>query len=147
MPDKKAHGGKREGAGRKPVEFGLIMKVGQACLKLEQQAYQEQKRSLLEDQTNLQEFFDYINSIPVNERKDFIGSDDHIEHSKLVDEEARSLERPAYIHGNPSRLLHLKKPHGSQKRIRREVAEAFGISENQVKNYLQNYRAFVRQID
>lgn len=147
MNNKKAHGGRRAGAGRKPVDFNLVMKVGQACVELEREEYEAQKHALLNDETNLQEFFDYINGIPVAERKDFIGSDDHIEHSRSVDNEAAVLAQPADIHRNPSRLIRIKNSHGSSTRICREVADAFGLSEVQVKNYLQKYRAFLKGLD
>lgn len=147
MSDKKAHGGKREGAGRQPVDFDLVMKVGQACTKLEQQEYSTQKQALLVEQTNLQEFYDYINAIPLDERREFIGSNDYKEHSKSVSDEVAALGQPADTHGTPSRLLRIKKSHGSITRIRREVADAFGLSEVQVKNYLQKYRAFLKDLD
>ena len=147
MSDKKAHGGKREGAGRKTVDFYLVMKVGQACIELEQQAHSTHKQVLLAEQTNLQEFYDHINAIPLDERKDFIFSDDYKEHSRSVSDEVAALGQPADTNGTPSRLLRIKKPHGSSISIRREVAEAFGISEVQVKNYLQKYRAFLKALE
>ena len=67
MNDKKTHGGKRKGAGRKPVDSDLAMKVGQACIKLEQQEYSNQKQALLVEQTNLQEFYDYTAATPKTE--------------------------------------------------------------------------------
>ena len=146
MNDKKNHGGKRKGAGRKPVDSDLVMKVGQACIKLEQQEYSNQKQALLIEQTNLQEFYDYINAIPLDERKDFIGSNDYKEHTRSVSDEVAALGQPAGTHGTPSRLLRINKSHGSSIRIRREVAETFGISEVQVKNYLQEYRAFLKNL-
>jgi hypothetical protein len=144
MSNKKNHGGRREGAGRKRVDFNLIIKVGQAYMKLEQQEYESQKRAVLVDQTNLQEFYRYITGIPLNERKTYIGSDDHIEHSKGIELELTELKQPSDIQGAPSRLLLITKSQGSSTRIRNEVAEAFGLSAVQVKNYLQLYRAFLR---
>ena len=147
MNDKKAHGGKRNGAGRTPVDFNLILKVGQACSELERKEYEAQKYALLNDETNLQEFFDDINSIPVAERKDFIGSDYHMEHSESVNDELKTFGQPADVHGNSPRLIHIKRPYCSIIRIRREVADAFGLSEIQVKNYLQKYREFLKNHD
>ena len=147
MHNKKAHGGKREGAGRKPVDFNLILKVGQACSELERQEYEAQKYALLNDETNLQEFFDDINSIPVAERKDFIGSDYHMEHSESVNDELKTLGQLPDVHANSSRLIHITRPYGSVTRIRREVAHAFGLSEMQVKNYLQKYHEFLKDLD
>jgi hypothetical protein len=147
MHNKKAHGGKREGAGRKPVDFNLVLKVGQAYSELERQEYEAQKYALLNDETNLQEFFDDINSIPVAERKDFIGSDYHMEHSESVNDELKTLGQPADVHGHSPRLIHVTRPYGSITRIRREVADTLGLSEMQVKNYLQKYRAFLKDLD
>jgi hypothetical protein len=147
MSDKKAHGGKRKGAGRKPVDFNLVLKVGQAYSELERQEYEAQKYALLNDETNLQEFFHEINSIPVAERKGFIGSDYHLEHSASVDDELKTLGQPADVHENSSRLIYITMPYGSMTRIRKEVAEAFGLSEVQVKNYLQKYRAFLEGLN
>jgi hypothetical protein len=147
MHNKKAHGGKREGAGRKPVDFNLVLKVGQAYSELERQEYEAQKYALLNDETNLQEFFDDINSIPVAERKDFIGSDYHMEHSESVNDELKTLGQLPDVHANSSRLIHITRPYGSVTLIRREVAHAFGLSEMQVKNYLQKYREFLKDLD
>jgi len=142
MSNKKTHGGRREGSGRKRVDFKLIIRVGQAYMRREQLEYEAQKRALLEDKTNLQEFYNYINDIPLDERKIFIGSDDHIDHSKAIDRELTEskIKRPR----DSGRLIRVTKSHNSSTRIRNEVAEAFGLSAVQVKNYLQLYRAFLR---
>ena len=142
MSNKKTHGGRREGSGRKRVDFELILGVGQAYMRREQLEYEAQKRALLEDKTNLQEFYNYINDIPMDERKAFVGSADHIDHSKAIDEELTEskIKRPS----DSGRLIRVTKSHNSSTRIRNEVAEAFGLSAVQVKNYLQKYRAFLR---
>jgi hypothetical protein len=142
MSNKKTHGGRREGSGRKRVDFKLIIREGQAYMRREQLEYEAQKRALLEDKTNLQEFYNYINDIPLDERKIFIGSDDHIDHSKAIDRELTEskIKRPS----DSGRLIRVTKSHNSSTRIRNEVAEAFGLSAVQVKNYLQLYRAFLR---
>jgi len=147
MSNNRNHGGKREGAGRKPVDFNLVLSVGQACLEMEQQMLEDRRRSLLEDHTNLQDFFDDVNSIEVDERKAFIGSAYHKEHSKSVDDEAKAIGQPADVDGTPSRLIRITNPRGSITLIRKDVAKAFGISEGQVKSYLQKYRAFLRSLD
>ena len=116
-------------------------------MKLEQQEYESQKRAVLVDQTNLQEFYRYITGIPLNERKTYIGSDDHIEHSKGIELELTELKQPSDIQGAPARLLRIPKSQGSSTRIRNEVAEAFGLTAVQVKNYLQIYRKFLRDND
>ena len=46
MSNKKTHGGRREGSGRKRVDFSLIIKVGQAYMRLEQLEYEAQKRAM-----------------------------------------------------------------------------------------------------
>ena len=142
MSNKKTHGGRREGSGRKRVDFELILRVGQAYMRREQLEYEAQKRALLEDKTNLQEFYNYINDIPMDERKAFVGSADHIDHSKAIDRELTEskIKRPS----DSGRLIRVTKSHNSSTRIRNEVAEAFGLSAVQVKNYLQLYRAFLR---
>ena len=142
MSNKKTHGGRREGSGRKRVDFKLILRVGQAYMRREQLEYEAQKRALLEDKTNLQEFYNYINDIPMDERKAFVGSADHIDHSKAIDRELTEskIKRPS----DSGRLIRVTKSHNSSTRIRNEVAEAFGLSAVQVKNYLQKYRAFLR---
>ena len=142
MSNKKTHGGRREGSGRKRVDFKLILRVGQAYIRREQLEYEAQKRALLEDKTNLQEFYNYINDIPMDERKAFVGSADHIDHSKAIDRELTEskIKRPS----DSGRFIRVTKSHNSSTRIRNEVAEAFGLSAVQVKNYLQLYRAFLR---
>ena len=116
-------------------------------MKLEHQEYEAQKRALLENETNLQEFYDYIKSIPLDERRAFIGSKDHLEHSRSIDDELRELKQLSDIQDDPPRLIRITKSLGSSTRIRNEVAVAFGISAVQVKNYLQMYRAFLRDHD
>ena len=142
MSNKKTHGGRREGSGRKRVDFKLILRVGQAYMRREQLEYEAQKRAVLEDKTNLQDFYNYINDIPMDERKAFVGSADHIDHSKAIDEELTEskIKRPS----DSGRFIRVTKSHNSSTRIRNEVAKAFGLSAVQVKNYLQKYRAFLR---
>ena len=81
-----------------------------------------------------------IDEIPVNERKAFLQSSDYAEHSKAMDAELKAFGQPMNSDGKPSRLVAAARLYGCNDQIRKEVAENFGISEVQVKNYVQKYR-------
>ena len=150
MSDKKNHGGKRSGAGRKRTAFNLILRVGQACEEMLQQKYAdlnaEKKRKLLEERSNIAEFHEYIQSVPIAERTAFLASDEYADHSNSMDGELTQLGQANDESGKPSRILTIHTPrlYGYNERIYKEVAHKFGLSAVQVKNYWKKYREFLR---
>jgi DNA-directed RNA polymerase specialized sigma24 family protein len=140
MSNNRNHGGKRERAGRKPVDLDLVMKVGRAFRDFQKREINKKWRSLIEEKTNIDEYHRLINEIPVNERKAFLQSSDYLEHSTAMDAELKAFGQPINSDRKPSRLVAAARLYGCNEQIRKEVAEAFGISEVQVKNYVQKYR-------
>ena len=140
MSSSRNHGGKREGAGRKPVDLDLVMKVGRAFRELQKREIARKWRSSVEEKTSIDEYHRWINQIPVRERKAFLHSSRYLEHSESMDAELEAYGQPVNSEGKPSRLVSAARLYGCNEQIRREVAEAFGISEVQVKNYVQKYR-------
>ena len=140
MSSSRNHGGKREGAGRKPVDLDLVMKVGRAFRELQKREIARKWRSSVEEKTSIDEYHRWINQIPVRERKAFLHSSRYLEHSESMDAELEAYGQPVNSDGKPSRLVSAARLYGCNEQIRREVAEAFGISEVQVKNYVQKYR-------
>ena len=49
MSSSRNHGGKREGAGRKPVDLDLVMKVGRAFRELQKREIARKWRSSVEE--------------------------------------------------------------------------------------------------
>lgn len=139
MSNSRNHGGKREGAGRKPVDLDLVMEVGRAFRELQKRETPRKWRSS-EEKTTIDEYHSWINQIPVSERKAFLHSSRYLEHSESMDAELEAYGQPVNSDGKPSRLVSAARLYGCNEQIRREVAEAFGISEVQVKNYVQKYR-------
>lgn len=139
MSSSRNHGGKREGAGRKPVDLDLVMEVGRAFRELQKREMARKWRSSKE-KTDIDEYHRWINQIPVRERKAFLHSSRYLEHSESMDAELEAYGQPVNSEGKPSRLVSAARLYGCNEQIRREVAEAFGISEVQVKNYVQKYR-------
>ena len=140
MSNSRNHGGKREGAGRKPVDLDLVMEVGRAFRELQKREIPRKWRSSVEEKTSIDEYHRWINQIPVSERKAFLHSSRYLEHSESMDAELEAYGQPVNGDGKPSRLVSAARLYGCNEQIRREVAEAFGISEVQVKNYVQKYR-------
>jgi hypothetical protein len=140
MSSSRNHGGKREGAGRKPVDLDLVMKVGRAFRELQKREIARKWRSSVEEKTSIDEYHRWINQIPVRERKAFLHSSRYLEHSESMDAELEAYGQPVNSEGKPSRLVSAARLYGCNEQIRGEVAEAFGISEVQVKNYVQKYR-------
>ena len=140
MSSSRNHGGKREGAGRKPVDLDLVMKVGRAFRELQKREMARKWRSSVAEKTNIDGHHRWINQIPMSERKAFLHSSDYLEHSKAMDAELEAYGQPMNSDWKPSRLVSAARLYGCNEQIRREVAEAFGISEVQVKNYVQKYR-------
>ena len=140
MSSSRNHGGKREGAGRKPVDLDLVMEVGRAFRELQKREIARKWRSSVEEKTSIDGYHRWINQIPVRERKAFLHSSRYLEHSESMDAELEAYGQPVNSDGKPSRLVSAARLYGCNEQIRREVAEAFGISEVQVKNYVQKYR-------
>ena len=147
---KKKHGGKRKGAGRKRKwDYGFKFEIGQACEALHraeiQQAVEKQKEDLTNQQTELQYFWQKINSIPVHKRSLFRKSELFDDHQANIAAELDLLavgdaeEVPRVFH------LEAKAPRGTRKRIIKQIAEQFGLSTKQVDNLWQAYRRFERE--
>lgn len=110
----KSRGGARPGAGRKPVlDSWDRISVGIKCEHvLNRIARARVDQQFADDlaETNLPEFWEWINSIPVPERKAFLGSEEAKRHSQAIDHE-RSVLRRTYINGR----------YGVRRRVIREV--------------------------
>lgn len=141
------HGGRRAGAGRpKILNDDMILAVGWACETLQRKAYDRQlaaaKQSIFSDATNLSEFFGEIASIPIQERSDYLLSQEFEEHRSSIDEELRVIGQPAGLDGKPSRIItfKLKRIYGVNEGIYVVVGELFGLTRNQVKKCWREYR-------
>ena len=78
MNDKKAHGGKRKGAGRKPTwSCDDVIRIGQACevrfRAVVHAEFEERKNALISnDVTDLEDLFQNAQSIPVEDRQEWL---------------------------------------------------------------------------
>ena len=98
MNDKKAHGGKRKGAGRKPKwSFDDVIRIGQACevhfRAVVHAEFEKRKNALISNEvTDLEDLFQNAQSIPVEDRQEWL-KDEHggAQHLADVEEELATL--------------------------------------------------------
>ena len=154
MSDKKAHGGKRKGAGRK-LKWSLddVMRIGQACeihfRAVEHAEFDKRKSALISgDVTELEHLFKNAQSIPIKDRHEWLKDEDggalHLAdvsvelttlNSKIKDADPK----------NPVFQIVSKAPKRTRNSIIKIVAEEYGLKANEVDNLWQRYRSFERE--
>ena len=146
-PKKNAHGGKRRGAGRpQKWDFLFVVKIGQACEKLNRKAIEvsldQQKNDLLRQKTELELLWAKIKKIPPLERRQFLESEAFKVHSHDIGEELKMLADKKGGEVNRVVQLKAKAPRGTRKDILEQIAQTFGLTTKQVDNMWQAYRRF-----
>jgi hypothetical protein len=146
-PEKTTHGGKRRGAGRpKKWDFSFVVKVGQACEKLNRKAMEEsldqQKNDLFRQRTELEWHWAEVNKVPPSKRRQFLTSETFEVHSQDVNEELKMLASKKGGEVNRVIQLKAKAPRGTRTKILQQVAKTFGLTTKQVDNMWQAYRRF-----
>ena len=154
MSDKKNHGGKRKGSGRKPKwSFDDVVRIGQACevhFRAVVHAELETRKSALisNDVTELKGLFQNAQSIPVKDRQEWLKDENGgAQHMLDVSEELVTLNS-AMVRTDPkNRIFQIvgKAPKGTRSRIIKIVAEEYGLKTKQVDNLWQRYRRFERE--
>ena len=144
-----SHGGKRNGAGP-PQKFSIPFKIeaGQDCEVQWREAVRlhviNEKFKLIKQDSELNQLFCDINSIPIEDRSNWLSSEAYDVHKFDF---ALELESLSDLHGklnNASRVFNLntKPPRGTRKEILQLTAKKFKISEKQIDNIWQWYRRF-----
>lgn len=149
MSQRSTHGGKREGAGRKPKwPFFFKIDVGQACERLwretMEKADQASRSEMFSEKSELAVYWRKAAQVPVAERKEWRDSEEGKLHHDDVEIELSALS-PEQPENQPvPRIVQIsrKPPRGSRKRITEAVAREFGILPQQVDNIWQQYRKF-----
>lgn len=154
MNDKKAHGGKRKGAGRKPKwSFDDVLKVGQACevrfRKVINAEFENRKSALFSnDVIELKRAFDGSRSILKEDRQEWLKDENGgAQHHADVEEELATLNATMEGTDPKNRVFQIvgKAPKGTRSRIIKIVAEEYGLQTTQVDNLWQRYRRFERE--
>lgn len=148
---KRGHGGARKGAGR-PRKFGWrkILDVGQACEKLWRIEVEEAKQNAIHKytsvDTDLAGLWSKTQQIRIENRKQWLQSEDYEQHKSDVDVEVE-FSRSAGTQEANGRSVHLiaKPPRGTRKRIIEEVSSKYGLTFNQVRNLWVAYRRLERE--
>lgn len=148
---KRGHGGARKGAGRpRKFDFFYLVTIGQACENLWRIAVADAKQKAvhkyISDDTELEAVWSKAQQINIENRKQWLQSEDYEQHKSDVDVEvelSRSEESPQ----KNSRFVSLtaKPPRGTRKRIIEEVSSKHGLTFNQVRNLWVAYRHWERQ--
>jgi hypothetical protein len=145
------HGGKRDGAGRQPKwDFFTKVKIGQECEALQKK--EELKifnNNALKDVSDLNYLWENASQIDINDRSDWLISEDGEQHLLDIQEELVTLN---LIEGNPklkNRLFKIPKnaPKGTRQAICKTIAEKYSLNAKQVDNIWQFYRRFERSTD
>lgn len=140
-----ARGGRRPGAGRKPLlDEWQRLALGSHCertLERISTGRLAQQRSDDLAETNLPEHWAWVNAIPVSERKAFLGSSVYKEHSASIQEERKAL-----------RLTPINGRYGVRRRVIRHAIEwansQFGVELKPtfVVDCWEEYRALDRTV-
>ena len=154
MNDKKAHGGKRKGAGRKPKwSFDDVIRIGQACevhfRAVVHAEFEKRKNALISNEvTDLEDLFQNAQSIPVEDRQEWLKDENGgAQHLADVEEELATLNATMEGTDPKNRVFQIvgKAPKGTRSRIIKIVAEEYGLQTTQVDNLWQRYRRFERE--
>ena len=151
MNDKKTHGGKRKGAGRKPNwSFDDVIRIGQACevhfRAVVHAEFEKRKNELISnDVTDLEDLFQNAQSIHVEDRQEWLTDENGgAQHLADVEEELATLNATMEGTDPKNRVFQIagKAPKGTRSRIIKIVAEECGLQTTQVDNLWQRYRRF-----
>ena len=154
MNDKKTHGGKRKGAGRKPNwSFDDVIRIGQACevhfRAVVHAEFEKRKNELISnDVTDLEDLFQNAQSIPVEDRQEWLKDENGgAQHLADVEEELATLNATMEGTDPKNRVFQIvgKAPKGTRSRIIKIVAEEYGLKAKQVDNLWQRYRRLERE--
>jgi hypothetical protein len=154
MNDKKTHGGKRKGAGRKPNwSFDDVIRIGQACevhfRAVVHAEFEKRKNELISnDVTDLEDLFQNAQSIHVEDRQEWLTDENGgAQHLADVEEELATLNATMEGTDPKNRVFQIvgKAPKGTRSRIIKIVAEEYGLKAKQVDNLWQRYRRLERE--
>jgi hypothetical protein len=154
MNDKKTHGGKRKGAGRKPNwSFDDVIRIGKACevhfRAVVHAEFEKRKNELISnDVTDLEDLFQNAQSIPVEDRQEWLKDENGgAQHLADVEEELATLNATMEGTDPKNRVFQIvgKAPKGTRSRIIKIVAEEYGLKAKQVDNLWQRYRRLERE--
>lgn len=157
------HGGRRAGAGRKVrFDFFFMLEVGAACeerlLEAQNSVKANSRQYMYNEVSDLQSIWNKSNQIPVSKRPAWLESDAYADHQADIDEE-RSLIRtevakvsrktrraaknaPSRSEKGVDQPTKIPVPRGTRRRILREIAATYKLTENQVDNLWQQKRRF-----
>ena len=144
MTNSNGHGGKRDGAGPKQkYSDAFIVKIGSLCqarlLAARDKAKAKAKDHLTGQLSDLRDHWQKAHQIEQPERQQWLKSDQGMQYIDDVNFEVSELNRTQKTGSETNRIfpINLKTPHKARKTIRRDVAEEYSLTENQVK-YLWN---------
>ena len=157
------HGGRRAGAGRK-LKFDLffMLKVGAACeerlLEARNSVKANSRHYLFNEVSDLQSLWNKSDQIPVSKRPAWLESDAFEDHQADIEEERSLIRSEVAIVSRKTQRAAKNAPIGSEKgvdqptkkpvprgtrrRILREIAVIYKLTENQVDNLWQQKRRF-----
>ena len=144
MTNSNGWGGKRDGAGPKPkYHADFILEIGSLCEARLRAARDKSKAKAEDDLTSkysdLRDHWQKAHQIEQPERQQWLKSDQGMQYIDDVNFELSELNRTQKTGSESNRIfpINLKTPHKARKTIRRDVAEEYSLTENQVK-YLWN---------
>ena len=144
MTNSNGWGGKRDGAGPKQkYSAAFIVEIGSLCqarlLAARDKAKAKAKDDLTGQLSDLRDHWQKAHQIEQPERQQWLKSDQGMQYIDDVNFEVSELNRTQKTGSETNRIfpINLKTPHKARKTIRRDVAEEYSLTENQVK-YLWN---------
>ena len=162
------HGGRRAGAGRKvKFDFFFMLEVGAACeerlLEAQNSVKANSRLYLFNEVSDLQSLWNKADQVPVSKRTAWLESDAFEDHQADIEEERMAIRSetasaaegaqkaaehtPNGSGGGVDQLAKIPVPRGTRRRIIKEVAALYNLTENQVDNLWQQKRRFETEAD
>jgi len=153
MTNSNGHGGKRKGAGRKPILTPhQEIVIGQTCERLLEsaalRAFNRRKRDLFENQTELSYHWKSVNKLTLDRRGELVKTELLQYYEDNIEAEFKLFQPYKAMDQKAPRLLRISKrpPKGTRGKVIARASKIFKLKPSQIDNIWQKYRRLAKSI-
>ena len=153
MTNSNGHGGKRKGAGRKPIlTLHQEIVIGQTCERLLEsaalRAFNRRKRDLFENQTELSYHWKSVNKLTLDRRGELVKTELLQYYEDNIEAELKLFQPYKAMDQKAPRLLRISKrpPKGTRGKVIAGASKIFKLKPSQIDNIWQKYRRLAKSI-